>query len=51
MKKLGWGGVGCLVGYELTYMDVHTQKKNNIYMHGYDLNKVHIEKPEKQTRK
>ena len=23
----GWGGVGCLVGYELKYMDVHTQKK------------------------
>lgn len=22
-----WDGVGCLVGYELTYMDVHTQKK------------------------
>ena len=49
MKKLGWGGV---FGWLRTniYGCPHTQK-NNIYMHGYDLNKVHIEKPEKQTRK
>ena len=30
MKKLG-GGVGWLVGYELIYIDVHTQKKQYTY--------------------